>query len=125
MELPREQRQEDRPSEKRDDYSLLPRGVMPTPLEVLEQAGDLLFIKRFAPTRNYSPKQRQIMETLVQLGQGTIWFLSIWPKGTIREIEVLAYDGQLHGSFVERATLDQEGLRAWICNWFLSRRGAA
>lgn len=106
-----------------DDFLELPRGVLPSPFQVLEQAGDLLLIKRanMSHPRGYSDKQRQVFERLVEIGQGHVWVVVLWGSSNgPRAIEVFGPDG-----YQRPKPCESGDVRSWINEWFFRRTSHA
>lgn len=98
--------------------------VMPTPLRVLEQGENLLFVHHYGWNKEITKKQDQIYRLLVRYGAGlecpgTITVICVWGLANTHR-EVLIYD-PIKGKQARVAVTNDE-LRQIFVEWWIDKK---
>lgn len=108
-----------------DDFlGAFPPKVMPTPVSLLEQGGNLLLVKHYRQGQEIMPKQRQIWRLMTsgygeaETAPGNITVLCLWGlRGeTARRMVAFSHMGELE------SMADDHAVTAFLLRWWTESR---
>jgi hypothetical protein len=115
-----------RPAKRNDDFiGVLPNGVFPTPMHLLEQGGHFLIVKSYEHGRDISKVHRRMYRLLTTTigysnpdSPGSVTVICVWGLGpAAREWVVFDAVGE-----TDRKAGTREEFRTLVSDWFYERR---